>query len=369
MHAVRSTIRLALAALAGTCFLFGCSEDETKEEPPAEKLKVAFVYITTPGDVGWTYAHDVGRKEAASALQDVELTYAENVAEDEALAEAKFEELVAAGNKLIFTTSFGYMDPTVAVAAKHPEVRFEHCSGYKSAENVSNYFGRIYQARYLSGIVAGRMTTNGSIGYVAAFPIPEVVRGINAFTLGVRSVNPTATVQVQFTSTWYDPGLEGQAAQVLIDAGVDVITQHQDSTATIERAKDAGIYAIGYNSDLVPVAPDTVLTNPVWRWGTYYTERIKALQEGTWKSHSYWGSIADGIVDLGPYGNKVPQAVKDEVTAKRELLVSGNWDVFHGPFNKQDGTPWAAENRKLEDSVLLSMDAFVEGVAGSISQD
>ncbi len=365
--ALTRTWRAALAVLAVVALGAGCS-GQTKEDPPKDKLKVAFVYITTPGDVGWTYAHDQGRKQADAALQDVELTYKDNVPEGEDSV-AVLEDLVAKGNKLIFTTSYGYMDPTLQVAEANPDVKFEHCSGYKTAENMANYFGRMYQARFLSGMVAGKMTTANKIGYVAAFPIPEVIRGLNAFTLGVRKANPAATVQVEWTKTWYDPSLEGAAAQTLLAAGCDVLGQHQDSTATIEKAKAAGKYAVGYNADMVPVDPDTVLTTPIWNWGIYYKERIKAVQDGTWTSHSYWGSMADGLVGLGPYGNKVPQAVKDEVAAAEKDIKDGTFDVFWGPLKKQDGSDWLAEGAKMSDADMLGMMDLVEGVVGSIPAD
>ncbi|HEY3445338.1 MAG TPA: BMP family ABC transporter substrate-binding protein [Myxococcales bacterium] len=328
-------------------------------------LKVAFVYITTPGDIGWTYAHDQGRKKAMAELTNVEMIYKDNVPEGPD-AVPVLDQLVADGNQLIFTTSFGYMDATLEAANKHKDVKFEHCSGYKTAENMSNYFGRMYQARYLSGLVAGKMTTNGKIGYVAAFPIPEVIRMMNAFTLGVRKVNPTATVQVEWTSTWYEPGLEGAAAQKLLDAGCDVLAQHQDSTATVEKARAAGKYAIGYNADMVPVAPDTVLTTPIWHWEVYYKDRIEAVQKGTWKSQSWWGDLGSGIVDIGPYSTKVPQDVKDLVAATKKDLVDKKFDVFWGPLKKQGGAEWLAEGAKMSDADMLGMMDLVDGVVGTI---
>jgi basic membrane protein A len=229
---------------------------------------------------------------------------------------------------------------------------------------MANYFGRMYQARYLTGIVAGRMTTNGHIGYVAAFPIPEVIRMLNAFTLGVRSVNPTATVEVRWTCTWFDPTLEAAAADALLAGGCDLLAQHQDSTATAERADAAGAYAIGYDSDTLSFVPDAILTSAVWHWGVYYTDRVQAAKDGTWTTGSYWGSIADGIVGVGEYNPVVPQAVKDEVAAKQAELVAGTWDVFYGPINKQDGSVWVAQGQDIPDNEKLSMMEFVEGVIG-----
>jgi basic membrane protein A len=358
---------LKVAAFATLVALgLSCGDDDQNNQTPTEKLKVAFVYIGTPGDAGWTYAHDLGVQKAAAEFTDVEVSYKENVSEDLAGVTAAVDELVAKGNKLIFTTSFGFMDPTYAMAEKYPDVKFEHCSGYKTRENMASYFGRMYQARYLTGMVAGRMTTANKIGYVAAFPIPEVIRMLDAFTLGVRKVNPQATVEVMWTNTWYNPAVEGQTATALLDKGCDVLAQHQDSTATILAAQARGAMAIGYNSDMVGFAPDTVLTDPIWHWEVYYKDRIQAVKDGTWQSQSYWGSIATGIVDVGPYSSKVPQAVKDEVAAAKADLVAGTYDVFWGPIKKQDGTLMVDQGAKMSDADMLSLMDLVEGVVGTV---
>ncbi len=351
---------LVAIALAGG-LLAGCDDGGGNG---TETTKAAWVYISQPGDLGWTYAHDQGRLQVELDVDDVETTYVDSVAETAEALDPVLDDLVADGNDIIFTTSFGYMDPTEAAALRHPGVKFEHCSGYKSAANLANYFGRMYQARYLTGIVAGRMTTNGQIGYVAAFPIPEVVRMINAFTLGVRSVNPTATVEVRWTCTWFDPALEAAAADALLADGCDLLAQHQDSTATAERAAAAGKWAIGYDSDTLSFVPNAILTSAIWHWGPYYARRVQAVKDGTWASHGYWGSIADGIVGVGAYNNAVTQAVKDEVAAKEAELVAGTWDVFYGPIQKQDGSVWVAQGVDIPDGEKLSMMEFVEGVIG-----
>jgi basic membrane protein A len=353
---------LAVAAIAFTG-VAGCGDDNGNGE---ETVKAGFVYLSPPGDLGWTYAHDQGRKAIELALDNVETKYVENVAEEPDAVQAAIDELKDWGAGIIFSTSFGFMDPTLDAAGANPDIVFEHCSGYKTADNMSNYFGRIYQARYLTGIVAGRMTTANQIGYVAAFPIPEVVRGINAFTLGVRSVNPDATVHVEWTFTWYDPTLEGNAAETLLNAGADVMAQHQDSTAMVDKAEEHGAYAIGYDADMLPFGPDTVLTSAIWNWGVYYTDRVRAVQDGTWTSHSYWGSITDGIVDLGEYGAMVEQSVKDEVAAKRADLENGTWDVFDGEIKRQDGTVWIPTGSSMTDEDKLGMLEFVEGVVGEV---
>jgi basic membrane protein A and related proteins len=328
------------------------------------KTKAAWVYISQPGDLGWTYAHDQGRLQVELQVDDVETTYVDSVAETPEALGPVLDDLVADGNQIIFTTSFGYMQPTFDAAGRHPDVKFEHCSGYLTDDNMAAYFGRMYQARYLTGIVAGRMTTNGHIGYVAAFPIPEVVRMLNAFTLGVRSVNPTATVEVRWTCTWFDPVVEAAAADELLAAGCDLLAQHQDSTATAERAAAAGKWAIGYDSDILSFVPDAVLTSAVWHWGPYYSGRVQAVKDGTWVSQNYWGSIADSIVGVGAYNDAVTQAVRDEVAAKQAELVAGTWDVFYGPVYKQDGSVWVAQGVDIPDAEKLSMAEFVQGVVG-----
>ena len=357
---------MALSLVAGLALVAGCSNDDKKAED--EIVKAAWILISPPGDLGWSYSHNQGRLAAELALTDVETSYRDNVPEEAAAVRTAIEELIAEGNKIIFATSWGFMDPTLELAGENPDVVFEHCSGYKMAANMSNYFGRIYQARYLTGIVAGRMTTANQIGYVAAFPIPEVIRGINAFTLGVRSVNPTATVEVMWTETWYDPTVEGDTADSLMAAGCDVLAQHQDSTATALKAQAQGAYAVGYHSDMLPFATDTVLTSALWNWGPYYTERIRAVQNGTWTSQSYWGSLADGAVGLGVYGDMVEQTVRDEVAVVEATIADGSWDVFDGPFNKQDGSEWIDAGASLTDEDMLGMMEFVEGVIGTIPQ-
>lgn len=367
-YAVLAVIVLTLALLVTGC---GAKKEEPKQEPAkdsqasGEKLKVAFVYIGPPGDAGWTYAHDEGRKYLEQQLPYVETTYKENVKEN-ADAERVLTELAQQGNKIIFATSFGYMDYVEKVAKKFPDVVFLHCSGFKTAPNVGTYFGRIYQARYLSGIAAGKMTKANVIGYVAAHPIPEVVRGINAFTLGVRSVNPKAKVKVVWTNTWYDPPAEKNAAISLLDAGADVIAQHQDTPAPQQAAEERGKYSISYNSDMSKFAPKAVLTGPVWNWGPYYVKTVEAVKNGTWKSEQYWGPMSDGVVDLAPFGPMVPEDVKKLVEDKKKEILEGKWDVFYGPIKDQTGKERVAAGQDYPDKDKLSFDWFVEGVDGTI---
>jgi basic membrane protein A and related proteins len=345
--------------------LLACGGRPSASEGP---FKVAFVYIGPPGDLGWTYEHDRGRKEVETEFGDaVETAYIENVEEGPDAARV-MRQYAQEGYDMIFATSFGYMDPMFEVAEEFPDVLFEHCSGFKTLDNMSTYFGRIYQPRYLSGLVAGSMTEVNSIGYVAAFPIPEVIRGINAFTLGVREVNPEAEVRVVWTNTWYDPVREREAAIALLDAGVDIIAQHQDTTEPQKAAQERGALSIGYDSDMREFVGDTVLTSPIWHWGAYYVDTIRAAMDGEWQSHQYWGGLEDGVVELAPYSPKVPQDVRDLVAVAEAAIVGGDDTIFCGPINAQDGSVFVPAGQCLDDAAKLSMMVFVEGVVGTIPQ-
>jgi len=346
--------------------LTGCGLGGTPE--PEEAFKVAFVYIGPPGDLGWTYEHDRGRKMLEEEYGDaIETTYIENVPEGPDAARV-IRDYAQQGYDMIFTTSFGYMDPTLEVAQEFPDVYFEHCSGYKTADNMATYFGRIYQPRYLAGIVAGKMTEVNKIGYVAAFPIPEVIRGINAFTRGVRAVNPEAKVSVVWTNTWYDPVKEREAAVALLDEGVDIIAQHQDTTEPQKAAQERGALSIGYDSDMRSFVGDTVLTSPIWNWGTYYIDTVGKAMEGTWETHQFWGGLEADVVNLAEFSPKVPEDVRDTVATERERIVSGEWDVFCGPLMDQDGNVVVAEGECMSDEEMLNMNFFVEGVVGTIPE-
>lgn len=334
----------------------------------AEPLKAAFVYIGIPGDLGWTYEHDRGRKYMEEQLGDqVESTYIENVPEGPDAARI-IRQYAQQGYDLIFATSFGYMDPMFEVAQEFPDVYFEHCSGYKTADNMSTYFGRIYQARYLSGLVAGKFTEVDKIGYVAAFPIPEVIRGINAFTRGVREVNPDAVVKVVWTNTWYDPVKEREAAVALLDEGVDIITQHQDTTEPQKAAQERGKLSIGYDSDMGKFVGDTVLVSPIWNWGPYYTEVAEDIIAGTWESTSYWGGLKEGVVMLSDFSDKVPADVRELVADERKKIVDGEWDVFWGPLKNQKGEMVLKAGEKMSDGDMLNMSFFIEGVEGKLEE-
>lgn len=361
---VLALICLGVVLAAG---LAACEQKpEQKAEAPAtdKKVKIGFIYVSPVGEAGYSYAHDQGRK-ALAALPWVETSYVESVAEG-ADAERVLTNMARKDFDLIFPTSFGYMDSTIKVAKDFPDVKFMHCSGFKASENVSNYFGRMYQARYLSGMVAGLMTKKNILGYVAAFPIPEVIRGINAFTLGARSVNPQVQVRVVWTKTWYDPALEKDAAVSLLDVGADVLAQHQDSPATQEAAQQRGVYSVGYNSDMATFAPKAHLTAAVWNWAPLYIKAAEEVRDGTWKGNqSLWWGMDKGVVDIAPYGPMVPEDVKTRVEAKRAEFKAGKDTVFVGPLKDQSGKERYAAGQTAPDKDLLGMTWFVEGVVGT----
>ncbi|TFG67630.1 MAG: BMP family ABC transporter substrate-binding protein [Anaerolineales bacterium] len=362
----RSFLIMLVLVVVFSGFLVGCSPAQPKQsEGP---YKVAFVYIGPPGDLGWTFEHDRGRKMLEAEFgENIEATYIENVEEGPDSARV-MRQYAQEGYDMIYATSFGYMDHMFEVAEEFPEVLFEHCSGFKTLDNMSTYFGRIYQPRYLSGLVAGSMTESNNIGYVAAFPIPEVVRGINAFTLGVRKVNPEAEVHVVWTNTWYDPVKEREAAVALLDAGADIIAQHQDTTEPQKAAQERGALSIGYDSDMRSFVGDTVLTSPIWNWGSYYIPTVKAGMDGTWESHQYWGGMKEGVVELADFSPKVPQDVRDLVKTAEQNILDGN-DVFCGPIMAQDGSVFVAAGECMEDGAMLGMSVFVEGVVGTIAEN
>lgn len=341
----------------------GKSEQSTSKALGDKNLQIGFVYVSPIGDAGWSHAHDLGRK-ALEASGNVTTAFVESVPEG-ADSERVILNMARKGYDIIFTTSFGYMDPTIKVASQYPDLTFMHCAGYKTADNVSNYFGRMYQARYLTGMVAGAMTKSDTIGYVAAFPIPEVIRGINAFTLGVRAVNPKAQVRVVWTKTWYDPATEKEAGKSLLDIGADVIAQHQDSPGPQEAAQERGVYSIGYNTDMKNFAPKAHLTAAVWDWTGFYLDVVKQVRAGTWKSAAYWPGMDTGIVDIAPYGDMVPQDVRTRVDAAKADIKSGKLKVFTGPVKDQAGTVRIADGIMPPDQDLLGMTWFVEGVVGT----
>lgn len=333
--------------------------------PQAEKKlpRVAFVYIGTPGDGGWTYEHDQGRLMMEKEL-GIKSTVVENIPEGPD-AERVFEEL-AQKNDIIFGTSFGYMDPMYNVAQKHPKVTFLHATGYKTLPNLGTYMGREYQSAYLVGMAAGKMTKNNHMGYVGAFPIPEVIYTINAFTLGAQSVNPDIDVSVVWSNTWFDPATEKQAAISLLDKGVDVLAAYQDSPASIQAAAERKVWGIGNDSDMGRFAPETYISNPKWNWGPYYVQTVKSVIDGTWKSSAYFGTMKEGITDIAPLGKNVPADVKALVEKKKQEILAGTFEVFQGPIVDQDGKTRFEQGKKMTDEEILGTTWFVKGIKGVI---
>ena len=353
-----------LAAIAMAACAFSLPVHAHKTAP----LKVAFVYVTPVSDVGWVHQHEEGRLAVQAAFGDrVKTSYVENVAEGPD-AERVIRELAASGNKLIFTPSFGYMEPTLKVAREFPDVKFESITGYKTAPNVATANARYYEGRYLAGIAAGRMTKSHIAGYVAGMPIPEVLQGINAFTLGMRSVDPKAQVRVVWLNTWFDPGKERDAAMALMDAGADVLAFHSASTAVMAAAQERGRLAIAYHSDMRKVAPDAQLLAVTHQWGDYYKRRVQAVLDGSWKSGSVWGGVKEGMIQVGWFGPKVPKSVRQEVLARQKDIAAGRLRPFTGPIADNQGRQVIAAGQSLSDEQILNMDYLVSGVLGKVAK-
>ncbi len=331
----------------------------------AAPLKVAFIYVGPVGDDGWTYSQDLGRLYVQKYFGDkIKTTYIASV--PTANAVNVLRQLALTGYNLIYTTSFSYMEQTAQVAKQFPNVIFENCSGYLTGENLSAYFGRIYEPEFLSGLIAGAMTKTDKIGYVAAFPTPEVIRGINAFALGVQAANSHATVQVVWVNDWYNPPSSKEAALSLINAGCDVIKSETDSPAPLEAAGSKGVYCIGYNTDQSSYAPKTFLTASVFNWGTYYKKDIQSILDGTWKSSNFWGGIDTGVVGLAPMSDLVPVQVQKLVNTVEQAMKDHTFNPFEGPIYDQSGKLMIDANQAASDQTLLSMNWFVKGVIGKI---
>jgi simple sugar transport system substrate-binding protein len=364
---------LAVAAAAG--LLAACGKQEApapkaeakkEEAKKAEPLKIGFVYVSPVGDAGWTTQHNRGREELQKALGDkVQTSFVEKVPEG-ADAERVIRDLASQGNRLIFTTSFGFMNPTLKVAEEFPGVYFEHATGYKSAKNVASYNVRFYEGRYLGGMIAGRSTRTNVLGYVAAFPIPEVLQGINAYTLGARSVNPKVQVRVVWVNSWYDPGKEREAANALIGQGADVVTHHTDSSAAVATAEEKGKMAVAYHSDMSKFGPKAQLAAVTHHWGAYYTRRAQAVLDGSWTSGSVWMGMKDGAIRLEAINPSVPKDVADLVTARGADIAAGRFHPFTGPIKTNDGSEVLARDAVMTDEQLGQMDFYVDGVVGKV---
>ena len=335
----------------------------------AADVKVGFVYVGPIGDGGWTYEHDKGRLAVEEAFGDrVETIYQEMVPEG-ADSERVMTQMALQGADLIFTTSFGYMDPTINVAKKSPDVKFEHATGYKRAENVSVYSARFYEGRAIQGHIAGKMTKTNKIGYIASFPIPEVIRGINSAYIHAKRVNPDVEFNIIWAYTWFDPPKEADAAKALIEQGADVILQHTDSTAPQAAAEKAGnVITFGQASDMAEYAPLPRVSSIIDDWGPYYIARTQAVLDGTWESVDTWDGIREGMVGIGEISDAVPADVKAEALAMIDAIAAGDYHPFTGPINKQDGSPWLADGEVSDDGTLLGMNFYVEGLTGDVPQ-
>ncbi len=352
---------LAVAALAAVTLAAGGAA-VAKEDP----VKIGFVYVGPVGDHGWSYQHDQGRLAVEKAFGGrVKTTYVEKVSEG-ADAQRVISQLAANGNKLIFTTSFGFMNPTLKVAKRFKDVKFEHATGFKRAANVATYSSRFYEGRYVVGTLAGKMTKSNVLGYVASFPIPEVIRGINAITLSARKVNPKVRVKVIWVNSWFDPGKEADAAKTLIDQGADVILQHTDSPAPVQVAEKRGVWAVGQASDMAKFGPNAHMTAIIDNWAPYYIARTKALLDGTWKSQDTWGGLKSGMVRIGDYNPKLPADVVALAEKVRKGIIAGEINPFAGPIRDQQGKVVVKAGEVADDGMLLGMNFYVEGVVGSM---
>jgi simple sugar transport system substrate-binding protein len=327
--------------------------------------KVGFIYVGPIGDFGWSYQHDVGRKAIEAALGDkVQTSFVESVKEGPD-SERVIAKLATDGCSLIFTTSFGFMNPTAKVAKRFPKVFFEHCTGYTRGPNLATYNIRFYEGRYIQGVITGKLSRTGTVGYIGSVPIPEVIMGMNAFLLGMKSVNPNARLKFIFINSWYDPGKEGDAAKALADQGCDILAQHTDSPAPLQVAESRGLFAFGEANDMIKFAPKAQLTSSINNWGPYYVERTKAAIAGTWKTGNTWGGLKSGLLVMAPYRNMPPDAV---ALAKQteDGIRDGKITIFKGPLMDQAGTVKAAEGKALDDHAIESMDWLLEGIEGKL---
>ncbi len=357
---MKFTTLLASAAMA-----LGLASGATADD----KTKVGFVYVGPVGDGGWTYEHNKGRLAVEEHFGDkVETVFVESVPEGPD-AERVMTQMALEGADLIFTTSFGYMDPTINVAKKFPDVKFEHATGYKTADNVSVYSARFYEGRAVQGHIAGKMTESNIIGYIGSYPIPEVIRGINSAYIHAKKVNPDVEFKIVWAYTWFDPAKEADAATVLIEQGADVILQHTDSTAPQAAAQEAGnVVTFGQASDMSEYAPFPRVSSIIDDWAPYYIARTQAVMDGTWESANTWDGIREGMVAIGEISDAVPADVKEEALALKAAMAAGEYHPFTGPIKKQDGSDWLAEGESADDGTLAGMNFYVEGLEGEIPQ-
>jgi basic membrane protein A and related proteins len=350
---------IALAATAAMALAIGASA-------ASAKTKACWIYLGPIGDHGWSYQHHQGLLAVEKELGDqVETAYVENVAESD--SERPIERFARDGCNIIFTTSFGFMEPTLKVAKKFPDVKFEHATGYKVADNVTTYNAKFHEGRYVIGQMAAKMSKSGVAGYIVSFPIPEVVSGINAFLLGAQSVNPDFKVRVVWVNSWFDPGKEADAAKVLFSQGADIITQHTDSTAPLQIAEEQGKMGFGQASDMIKFAPKAQMTAVVDNWAPYYVRRVKAVIDGSWKSEMSWDGMAEGTVMIAPFTN-VPDDVAKMAADTSEAIKTGKLHPFTGPITKQDGSVVGEAGKGLPDGDILGMNWYVKGMDDQLPQ-
>ncbi len=357
------------AVITAACFLspFSIRATQPVSAPGSKPVKAAFVYVTPVFEAGWTHQHDEGRKSVEKSLgQAVKTTVVANVAEG-ADSERVVRDLAQQGHNIIFTTSFGYMEPTLKVAKEFPHVKFESITGYKTDANVAVANARYYEGRYLAGVAAGRMTQSNVAGYVAGFPIPEVLQGLNAFALGMRSVNPKAQVKVVWLNAWFDPAKERDAAMTLFNQSVDVITFHTATNAVMVAAQERGKMAIAYHSDMRKVAPDAQLMAVTHEWGAYYTQRVTDVQKGQWRTGSTRGGLKEGMIRVGDFGPKLPAKVRSEIQQIQKEIVQGARQLFQGPIVDNEGKLVLPAGQQLSEAQILNMNYLVAGVVGKVS--
>jgi len=372
LRSKRSLLQIAgLSLVAGTLVLGACGKKEEpkpapKAEAKAEPLKAAWIYVGPVGDAGWSFAHDLGRKAVEAKFGDaVKTSIVEKVPEG-ADAERVIRDLAQQGNKIIFATSFGYMDAMLKVAGEFPDVKFEHATGYKTAPNMRIYDASFYQDTYMAGVIAGKMTKTNTLGFVGSFPIPEVLRNINAFTLGAQSVNPKIKTKVVWVSTWFDPPKESEAAQSLINQGADVLLQNTDSTAVLQTAEKNGKYAFGWDSDMSTFGPKAHLASAIANWGPYYIKAIEELKAGTWKTErTVWG-VKEGLNDLIKINDVVPEESKKKVETIKAGLKDGSFEVFTGPVVDNTGKERLPKDQKADQAWKDKIDFYVKGVEGKV---
>ena len=375
----RSLLKVAALSAVAAAALAGCGKKEEPAPAPApapaaaapapakpEPLKVAFAYVGPVGDGGWTFAHDNGRKEMEKALGDKVVTSFVESVPASADAERVFRDLAGQGNKLIFGTTFGYMESMLKVAADHKDVKFEHATGYKTAENLRTYDSRTYEGAYMAGVIAGAMTKSNTLGVVGSVPIPEVIRNINSFTMGAQSVNPKVKTKVVWVNEWFSPPKETEAATSLINGGADVLFQNTDSPAVLKTAQDKGKRAFGWDSDMTAYGPKAHLASAVINWGPYYTKAVTEAIEGKWATGASWWGVKEGAIDIVSIADDVPADIKTKVADVKKGLADGSFSIWKGPLVDNTGKEILAKDAVADDKFLGGVNFYVKGVEGKV---